>query len=182
MENQKSTFSASLIYGLLLAISLIIFDLILFVLDVDIHSKIKWISYLIMIGGIFWAMISYRDKYAGGFISYGQAFGVGFFTVLIAAIITAVYTYFYVVVINPSIIENILTEAEENILAGNPNISDEDLETALHYTEMFTSPIMMAIWGFIANVIFGTILSLIIAIFAKREKPLDITVDEAKEE
>jgi len=56
------------------------------------------------------------------------------------------------------------------------------LETALHYTEMFTSPVMITIWGFIANVIFGTILSLIIAIFAKREKPLDITVDEAKEE
>jgi hypothetical protein len=68
MENQKSTFSASLIYGLFLAVALIVFDLVLFILGVDIHSKIKWISYLIMIAGIFWAMISYRDKNAAGFL------------------------------------------------------------------------------------------------------------------
>ena len=181
MENQRSSVSASLIYGLFLAIALIVFDLILFILGVDINSKIKWISYLIMIAGIFWAMISYRDKNAAGFISYGQAFGVGFFTVLFAAVLTAIYTYFYVAVIDPSLIQNILTEAEENILASTPDISDEDLETALHYTEMFTSPVMMAVMGFIANVILGAILSLIIAIFAKREKPLEITVNEETE-
>jgi hypothetical protein len=46
---------------------------------------------------------------------------------------------------------------------------------------MFTSPVMMAVMGFIANVILGAILSLIIAIFAKREKPLEITVNEETE-
>jgi hypothetical protein len=102
-------------------------------------------------------------------------------TVLFSAVLPAIYTYFYVAVIDPSLIQNILTEAEENILASTPDISDEDLETALHYTEMFTSPVMMAVMGFIANVILGAILSLIIAIFAKREKPLEITVNEETE-
>lgn len=182
MENQKSSVSASLTYGLILGISLVVFSLLMFVLSVERHSKIEWISYIILIGGILWAMISYRDKYSGGFISYGSAFGVGFWTVLFASILVAVYFYFYVKKLDTSFIDNILTESEDKILAKNPDISDDDLETALHYTRMFTTPFMLALWGFIANVLFGTILSLIIAIFVKREKPLEIAVDEAQEE
>jgi len=55
------------------------------------------------------------------------------------------------------------------MLEGNPNISDEQLEQALSMTEKFTSPVMITVFAFLANVIFATILSLIIAIFAKRE-------------
>ena len=181
MENQKSPISASLTYGLLLGLALIVFSLIMFILNVGQHSKIQWISYLIMIGGLFWAMIAYRNKYSDGFISYGKAFGVGFWTILFAAIIASIYTYFYVTRIDPALIENILSDAEDKILANSPDISDEDLENALHYTRMFTSPFMITIWGFIANVIFGTILSMIIAIFVKREKKPEITDTETQE-
>ena len=180
MENQKSTFNASIIYGLLLGLALILFSLIMYLLDIDRESKIMWISYLITIGGMFWAMTAYRDKYAGGYISYGGAFGVGFWTGLLASVLTAIFTYIYVTMIDTGLIEQILIDAEDKILESNPNIGDEELETALHYTEMFTSPVMLAVWGFIANVIFATIFSLIIAIFVKREKPLDVIENEAK--
>lgn len=78
MENQKSVIKPSLTYGLYLGVVLILFSLIMFLLDIDRESKLMWVSYLIMAGGLFWAMISFRDKINGGFITYGKAFGAGF--------------------------------------------------------------------------------------------------------
>ncbi len=182
MENQKSTVNASIMYGLLLSIVLIVFSLLMYLLDVDHDSKIMWLSYLIMAGGLFWAMVSYRDKYSGGFLSYGSAFGVGFWTGLFASVLASAFTYFFVTMINPGMIEQILIETENNMLESNPNISDEELDMILSYTEKFTTPVMLTVIGFIANVFFATILSLIIAIFVKREATIEIVEEEVTEE
>jgi len=182
MEDQKSVIKPSVSYGLYLGIALILFSLIMFLLDVDHDSKLMWFSYLIMAGGLFWAMVSFRDKINRGFITYGKAFGVGFWTGLFAAILGSIFTYIYVTMIDPGMIEEILLKAEDQILESNPNMSDEQLEQALSMTEKFTSPIMITIWGFVANVIFATILSLIIAIFVKREGTIEIVEEEVVEE
>jgi hypothetical protein len=165
-ENNKSVIMPSLMYGIYLGLALVVYSLLLFLLDVDTESWLKWISYLILAAGMFWAMISIRDKQLGGFMSYGKAFGTGFWTVLFASVISAIFTYFYVIYIDPGMIDEILLKAEESMLEGNPNMSDEQLDQALAMTEKFISPVMISVWAFIANVIFGTILSLIIAIFA----------------
>ena len=68
------------------------------------------------------------------------------------------------------------------MLAQNPNMSDEDLEKALSMTEKFTSPGMITFWAFIMNLIFATVLSLIIAIFVKREQPVQTPVEKETEE
>jgi chaperone required for assembly of F1-ATPase len=55
------------------------------------------------------------------------------------------------------------------MLAQNPNMTDEQLEQGLKMVAIFSTPTAMAIMGFIVNLIVSVILSLIIAIFAKRE-------------
>ena len=168
-ENNKSVIMPSLMYGIYLGFALIVYSLLLFLLDVDQESWLTWISYVVMAAGLFWAMISVRDKELGGFTTYGKAFSIGFWTTLFATIIASIFTYVYVIYIDPGMIEEILLKAEESMLEGNPNMSDDQLETALMWTERMTSPVMITVWGFFANIVFGTILSLIIAIFAKRE-------------
>ncbi len=168
-ENQKSSFQASLIPGVYLGIALIVFSIILYLLDVPYDSKLTWISYLIMAAGLFWAMISIRDNSLGGYLTYGQGFGIGFWTVFFSTILGTIFTYFYATMINPGIIEEILINSEEAILESSPDMSDEALEQALTMTEKFTTPVMLTVLTFVFSMIFGTILSLIIAIFAKRE-------------
>lgn len=51
-------------------------------------------------------------------------------------------------------------------------MSDSDLEMAMSWTRMMMKPWLMAIWGIIGNTIAGLIISLIVAIFMKKEKPL----------
>lgn len=169
-ENQKSAFMPSLINGIYLGLTLVVFSLLMFLLDVDRESWINYISYVIMAAGLYMAIVNYRDKLSGGFIEYGKAFSAGFYTGLIASLITTIFTYIYVQYIDPGLIEEILVKAEESMLESNPEMSDEQLSQALSMTKsLVASPMMMAIWSFLFNVIAATLLSLIIAIFAKRE-------------
>ncbi len=168
-EKMKSAFMPSLMPGIYLGVVLIIYTLILFVLDVDMESSFKYVSYAIMAIGLYMSIVWFRDKQLSGYISYGKAFSVGFYTGLFAAALAGIFTFFYVKYIDTEHIANILSVAEENMLEQNPNMSDEQIDQAIEMTTIFTSPIMMGVFGFIANVILSALLSLIIAIFAKRE-------------
>ena len=168
-ENQKSVIMPSLMYGIYLGFALIVYSLLLFLLDVDQESWLTWISYVIMAAGLYWAMTSIRDKELGGFISYGKAFGAGFWTTLFATIIMGIFTYIYVIYIDAGLIDEILLKAEETLLESSPNMSDEQFDTTMMWTEKMTSPVMITVWATLANMFFGVVLSLIIAIFAKRE-------------
>ncbi len=127
-------------------------------------------------------MINYRDKFSGGYISYGKAFGVGFWVVLFSTILGTIFGYFYVTQINPGLAEEILMNTEIETLEKYPDMSDADLDRTLSFTEMFITPIMMTIMGFVVSMFFGTILSLIIAIFVKREGTIEIVEEEVIEE
>ncbi len=168
-ENKNSALMPSLMSGIYLAFALIVYSLLMYLLDIDRESPIMYISYAILAGGLFWAVVSYRDKHMGGFIEYGKAFSSGFLTGLFASIITAIFTYIYVQYIDPGLVEEILAQAEEEMLADNPNMSDEQMDQALSITASLTSPVMISVWAFLGNVLFTVVLSLIIAIFAKRE-------------
>lgn len=178
MENKnQSTFMAAFTPAILIAVILIVFSLLMYLLDFEYDSSVNYISYVFLAVGLWWAITSYRNKQEGGFISYGKAFSMGFFVGLIASVLVSVYFYIYVQYINPGLIEEILLNAEDEMLTANPDMSDEQIDQALGMVEMFTSPLMMTVMGFIMNLIASTVLSLIIAIFAKREKTEEISAE-----
>ncbi len=166
---KKSAFGPSAISGVYLGAALIVFSLLTFLMDVDLESPIKYFSYLILAVGLWWSIVSYRDKHMGGYIDYKGAFAVGFYTALIASLIAGIFTYVYVEYIDTTLIEQVMLKAEESIIEQNPNMSDEQIEQSLEMAGMFTSPIVMSIFGFLGNLIASIFLSLIISIFAKRE-------------
>lgn len=183
MEEQKpSIIKSALMPGLYLGIILIVYALLMYLLDVHRESAWNYLSFLWMAIGLFIAMTSIRDKTLGGSISYGQAFGAGFWTGFFAAIIGTIFTYFYFTYINPEIITEILLDSEEQMLEKYPNMSDEDIDNALVLTEKFTSGPVMTIFSFLMNLLSATVLSLIIAIFVKREETIEIVEEEVIEE
>lgn len=166
---QKSTFSSSLQFGLLTGLVLIVFTLILFLAGVPEKSPVHFISLILYIGMLYWGMVNIRDRQLDGVMSYGKAFGTGFWIALFTAILVGIFTFFYYKFIDAGALARHLTQAENAILARNPNISDADLNKAMGFAKMFSNPIMSAIMALIWDVIIGTVLSLLIAIFAKRE-------------
>ncbi len=169
-ENQKSSTQPAMMYGLILGLVLILFSLLMFLIDVDQESPLMYISYLLMIVVLFLIMVNFRDKQLGGIASYGTMFGVGFKTILFASILTAIFTYVFVTLINPGLIDEILMNAEGKMME-NEDLTDEQIEQALGFTESFVAnPVAITIWSFALNLIVGAVFSLIISIFVKREE------------
>jgi len=172
MDQKPSNFKVALNHGLLLGVALVLFSLLMYVVGVPMDSKVQWISYVIMIAGLVLGIQQWRENYNGGFLAYGQAFSHGFLMVLFVGIVTSIWVLLFFGVIAPGEIEKMMEAAEEKMYESQPNMSDEQIEMALKYSRMFMSPVWMAIWGFIGNIVVGTVLSAIIAIFMKKEKPL----------
>jgi len=166
---QKSTFFPALQFGLLTGLAMVVYTLVLYLAGVDMHSYWNLLSYVFFIGGLLWGITSIREKQLEGVMSYGKAFGTGFWITLFVAIVLGIFAYFYLKDINPGALADATAKAEDKILASNPNISDADLQKALGMVKVFTNPIMSAVTQLISNLVAGTIFSLIIAIFAKRE-------------
>lgn len=165
---QKSTFSPALQFGLLTGLVLIVFTLILFLAGVGEKSPIQFISYVLLIGMIFWGMVNIRDKQLDGVMSYGKAFSTGFWIALFASILVGIFTFFYLKYINPGFMTNHLAEARMK-MEERPGITQAQVEQGMKMARTFASPIVSAIMALIWEVIIGTVLSLLIAIFAKRE-------------
>ncbi len=168
MEN-KTTFGYLLLFGALTGIAIIIFNLLIYLIGIEQKSYINLLRYIILIGGLIWGIANIRDMRLNGIISYGKAFGTGFWIGFFASILLAIYAYFYLTYLNPNILLDVVATAENKILESKPNISNADLDQALGIVKIFAKPGISAFTQFLMNLLFSTVFSLIIAIFAKRE-------------
>ena len=165
----KSVFSPSIVNGILVAVVLIIFKLVLCLLDVGEESYIQFIYFVFFALGLAWAIYSVRNNKLEGYATYGKAFTIGVFASISIAVIIAIYTYVYMKYIDPGMINDMLSQAEDAMIEANPEMSDDDLNKALEMTKMIMQPGLMSIINIFTTLMTGTIFSLIIAIFAKNE-------------
>ena len=169
MENKVTIWKNAVIYGLIGGILMIAFSLILWLLGMMESKGLGMLTYLILAFAMFLGAKNWRDRFNEGWMTYGEAFKTGFFVVLISSVLLIIYNYIFFNFIDPEFIENQMATAEEKILEANPNISDADFDKAMAIAKRFSSTTMLAVMGFIANVIFGTIIASLVAIFAKNE-------------
>ena len=166
---RKSTFGHILLFGLITGILMVLLSLLFYLMDIEQKSWVNMLIYVVMIIGMSWGVINIRENRLNGVMSYGKAVGTGFWIGFFAALIVAVYTYFYMTDINPDAMKQALEEAENRILESKPDISDEDLDKALDMVRTFGKPSISAIAQVFTNSFVSVVLALIIAIFAKRE-------------
>ncbi len=164
MEKQ-SPFAAASKYGLVLALVMIIYSLVLNMLDMGTNQWAGWFNYIIILGGIIWGTIEYRDKVLKGSITYSGALGLGTLIVLFGAFVSATFMYVYITFIDQSIMSTMLLEAEKNLYTQG--LDDETIEQSLAYM----TPGIIALSTFLINVFVGFLLSLITAAILKRTPP-----------
>jgi len=132
------------------------------------NQALSILSYLLVLGGMAYGTITYRNKALDGFISYGHALKSCVLIVLVIAIVTALFIYIYVSIDN-SFIEKALDKAEEEM--ATKDMPEEQMEMGLEYARKFMQPHWMAIMSFIAYMFFGFILALIVAAVVKKDNP-----------
>jgi hypothetical protein len=119
-----------------------------------------------MIGGIILGQLAYK-KALGGTLTYGQAVGVGVLTMVFASLISGIYTYLLYAVIDPSLQEQLRIFTEEQIIQQG-KVPEEQLEMAVNMAAKFQTPPIMFAMAVVGGAFIGTIISLITAIFIKK--------------
>jgi hypothetical protein len=136
-------------------------------MDLTFNKVQGYIYFALLIFLLYYFIRSYRNNYLGGYITYGQAVGAGVIICLYSSIIGAIFTYILYTYIDPELTAKQLAFTEE--LYAKRGMPQEAMDAALNMAKKLQKPIITAISGILGGVFFGTILSLIVAIFVKKE-------------
>lgn len=171
-KNTKSVTANALPYGIMVGFGMIVYSVILYAFDLSMNNALTWLSYIILIVAMYIGSKQYRTLYSEGYLSYGKAFTSNFMIGLIASVMIVVWTFIFFKFIDKSMVIQIIEKAQESMLEKNPNMSEEEMSMGMKYVKIFTTPLMMSIMGLLYNLFFSVILSLIVAIFVKKEEPI----------
>ncbi len=174
MENNNYPVTRhSFMYGVYISALLIIVSLVVFVLELYAETWVAYVNYAILLGGVIISSLHYRNNRMGGFVTYGQSFSAGFMAGLYAAIIAGIFTFIFMSFMGDDYTAILLQKAEERMLEKRPDMSDEEYDMAMKFTENMMKPWWMAFMGLLNYVFFSLVFSLIASIFIKRPKPED---------
>lgn len=163
-----STRSVGIRYGLIMGVIGIALFVIFNLVGVDMNSKLRWISFPVYIVIIVLAHKYYKEQ-GDGFMSYGQGMGIVFWMSLISSLIGSVFTWVYVKFIDTTMIETMLQQQLEEF--ERQGMSDDQIQNAMKFTEMFMTPEAMLLMGIIGGIISSMIIGVIVTIFTQKKNP-----------
>jgi hypothetical protein len=155
-------------YGLILSAISIAFFLIVVLSGLDMNGPLKWVSYAISLVVVFLAHKNFKDT-GDGFMSYGQGIGIAFWMSLFSSVISSVFTYFYIKFIDSGFIDKIKEMQMEEM--EKKGMSDAQMEQAMKFAAMFTTPEAILIFGIVFGIIGLIIGAIVISIFTQKKNP-----------
>jgi hypothetical protein len=167
MEQNVNVWKANLTNGLILGLTGIVYTLVLYFLDMSTNKSLGYVFFIVLIIVLFFLVKSYRDNYMLGMITYGQAFGAGVIICLYYAIIMAVFSYILYSFIDTGLINKLIAMSEEAGLKRG--LTQEQIDMSMKVTRKIMTPTFLSIMSIVSNMFFGTIMSLLAAIFVKKE-------------
>lgn len=167
MEEKVNVWQASLTNGLILGFTGVIYSLVMYFFDLTFNQVQGYVFIAIQIVLLYFLLRSYRENYMHGQITYGQSVGAGVVMFLYSAVIGAIFMYLLYTVIDTGLTEKQLVFMEEKMLEkGAPQ---EAIDAGMAIQRKIMKPEIMAPFSILGTMFWGTILSLVISIFIKRE-------------
>jgi hypothetical protein len=167
MEKKVNIWKANLTNGLILGLIGVVYTLVMYFLDLTFNKVQGYVFLLILIVTLFYLVKSYRDNYLHGYIDYGKAVGSGVVIFLYFAIISAIFIYLLYKVIDTGLMAKSLAYSEEILL--KKGFSQEVIDAGMKFQKKIMKPEIMVLMGLFVNMFTGTIMSLIVGIFVKKE-------------
>jgi hypothetical protein len=151
-------------YGFVTALGLILIAVILEVLNLNDKPGMQWLGYAIMLTGLILNARAF-SKANQADVRFGEVFSSCFKATAIIAIVMFAWS-FILPLIFPGIYERMMEKAHEEMLK-NPQMSEEQVETAMNYTKKFFKVLIHA-GALFGTLIGGLFFSLIAAAIAKK--------------
>jgi hypothetical protein len=181
MQNKQSILQYSMTNGAVLGLILVIFSVIEYVLDImPVNTRniilMPAFSFLIMLVFMVISMKNYRNKVLGGYITFGDSFLLGLLIIAFSAIISSFYSLIFNLLIDPGymdrVVEGITNWTYNLYLSMGLNESQID-EMMQKVNEQMTkmTPLRTFFSGILNSAIFGSIISLIISAFIRKDPP-----------
>tara|TARA_A100000164_G_scaffold190383_1_gene169040 strand:- start:302 stop:826 length:525 start_codon:yes stop_codon:yes gene_type:complete len=173
MNDQNSSIKSIIInYGIILGSISVLFQLMLFFLDMHYKndSTAGIVSLIIMIGVLLYSFISYK-RINGGYLLLLEALKIGLGVSLISALISIIYTQILINFLDPETMRKSLDLTMDTMRSENPEIPQEALDTARSIQEKMSSPLIFSAVQIIFSLFFGFIISLIGGLIVKKSRP-----------
>ena len=172
MDNHASSIKSTVItYGIILGSISVVFQLMLFFLDMHYKndSTAGIVSLIIMISVLLYSFISYK-KINLGYLSLSEALKIGLGISLVSALITIVYTQILINFLDPETMQKSLDLTMDTMRSENPEIPQEALDTARSIQEKMSGPLIFSAVQIIFSLFFGFIISLIGGLIVKKSR------------
>lgn len=134
-----------------------------------VGQHIQWLGFVIMIAVLYLGIKAVREESPGQYLSYGKGVGSGVLISLMSGLMSAAYIFIHFKFVNTEFadyqLELIRAKWEQ---AG---MSATQMEQAEGMTRMMLGPVAQAIVAPIMVVLFGLIISLVLAAILKRPAP-----------
>jgi hypothetical protein len=168
-EPTVTTKSTGIRFGLILAAISVVYFLITSIMGVDMSVGIqKWAMSIVSIV-VFVLAHKYFKENNGGFMTYGEGFKIGLLAGVVSSVISAVFTYVYMKFIDPTMSRVIRDRAVAQM--EEQGQSEEQIEMAMKFVDMFISPEAMALMTVIFGIIGSVVIALLVSIFTRKENP-----------
>ena len=174
MENKNPSIKSSIInYGAILGLISVVFQLMLFFLDMHYKndSSAGIVALLISMSVIIYSFIDFK-KHNEGYISLSEALKIGLGASLVSALINIIYTQLLVNFLDPETMQKSLELSMDTMRAQNPEIPQEALDTARSIQMKMSSPLIFSAFQIIFSLFFGFIISLIGGLIVKKSRPV----------
>ena len=167
MEEKVNVWKANMQNGFILGLTGVVYTLLLYFSDLLFSAPLGYLSFLIYAVILFFLIKSYRNNYLHGYITYGASLGAGVIIFLYFSIIYAVFIYILYKFIDPGLTAKKLAFIEEMIVRRNP--PQQALDAAMALQRKLNAPEFSAPLSIFNSMFIGTILSLIVSIFTRKE-------------
>jgi hypothetical protein len=117
-----------------------------------------------------------RDKGLGGYITMGQCAGLGLKIGLFAGLVTAVFMYYYFMVIDTSVVTKMVGAAKDIMVDVNTVTKQNDAEVMNKFDKIAGTngsllPRFLAVQLFGMSIVFNLIFSVIAGAFLRKDPP-----------
>jgi len=167
MEEKVSVWKSNLTNGIILGLISIVYTLVLYFLDMTFNKTLGYIFMIVQIGILFYMLKSYRDTYLHGYMTYGQSLGAGVVIILYSTILTTIFSYILYKFIDTGLTAKLLAITEEGMV--KKGVPQAQIDAGMAVSKKMLTPEFMLITGFLASMFFGTIVSLLVSIFTRKE-------------
>lgn len=167
-QTQSTTSAVAIRFGLITGLISVIISLALYTTGTE-QSPLKWLSSVVLIGGLVLAMRQYKQSH-GGYMSYGEGLGIGTLLSAVTGVLSAIFIYVYMGFMDPSAIQRMTDKARSDMEARG-GLSDEQIDQGMAMTSKFMTVPALTISVLIGSIIIGFLLSLVISAIIKTSKP-----------